>query len=198
MSRVAQVIGIDRSAPMLARAIRRGGHVAPAPRVVRGDIRALPFARAHFAAVIAPYGMLQSLLSDRDLHRTLAEAARVLRAGGLFGIDLVPDVPAWSESGPRRRLTGRSDNGARITLIESVRQDRRRGVTEFHEQFLTRRGAVEERREFSLRFRTLPIETIVSRVERAGFAIDAVLGDYRGRPWDARAETWIILARRTI
>jgi len=26
--------------------------------------------------------------------------------------------------------------------------------------------------------------------------IDAVLGDYRGRPWDERAEVWIILARR--
>jgi hypothetical protein len=26
--------------------------------------------------------------------------------------------------------------------------------------------------------------------------VDAVLGDYRGRPWDARADVWIILARR--
>jgi len=166
------------------------------PRLVRGDIRRLPFDDGQFAAVIAPYGMLQSLLNDRDLHRTLAEAARVLRPRGLFGLDLVPDLPAWQEYGPQRRLTGQLDSGTRVTLIESVRQDRRRGVTEFHEEFVTRRGTREDRRTFTLAFRTLPVETIVSRVQRAGFDIDAVLGDYRGRPWDERAETWIVLARR--
>jgi hypothetical protein len=34
------------------------------------------------------------------------------------------------------------------------------------------------------------------RLERAGFVVDAVLGDYQGKQWDARAEVWIILARR--
>jgi len=34
------------------------------------------------------------------------------------------------------------------------------------------------------------------RLERAGFAIESVCGDYRGRPWDARADVWIILAKR--
>ena len=32
--------------------------------------------------------------------------------------------------------------------------------------------------------------------QRAGFGVDAVLGDYRGRPWDPRADVWIIMARR--
>jgi hypothetical protein len=35
-----------------------------------------------------------------------------------------------------------------------------------------------------------------TQLERAGFAVTAVLGDYRGRPWDDRADVWIILARR--
>jgi hypothetical protein len=34
------------------------------------------------------------------------------------------------------------------------------------------------------------------QLERAGFTVDAVLGDYRGRPWDDRADVWIILAKR--
>jgi hypothetical protein len=34
------------------------------------------------------------------------------------------------------------------------------------------------------------------RVERAGFRVTAVLGDYRGRPWDARADVWILLAEK--
>ena len=32
----------------------------------------------------------------------------------------------------------------------------------------------------------------------AGFAVEALLGDYRGRPWDDRADVWIILARRRL
>ncbi len=35
------------------------------------------------------------------------------------------------------------------------------------------------------------------RLERAGFRIDAVLGDYDGGPFDERADVWIILARKT-
>jgi hypothetical protein len=34
------------------------------------------------------------------------------------------------------------------------------------------------------------------QLERAGFHVDAVLGDYGGRPWDDRADVWIILARK--
>ena len=34
------------------------------------------------------------------------------------------------------------------------------------------------------------------RLENAGFRIDAVLGDYQGGPWDKRADTWVVLARK--
>ena len=50
----------------------------------------LPFADAAFPMVLAPYGILQSLIRPRDLTATLASVARVLTAGGTFGIDLVP------------------------------------------------------------------------------------------------------------
>ncbi len=192
------VTGIDRSAPMLDRARLRARRVPRAgrPSIVRGDIRALPFSRASFGMVMAPYGMLQSLLSDRDLDRTLAEAARVLRPGGLFGVDLVPDLPAWAEYGPRVRLRGARPDGATVTLVEAVRQDRRRRLTIFDEEFIERRGRREHRRRFSLTFRTLAIEDTVRRIERAGCRIEAVLGDYRGGPWDERADVWMILARK--
>lgn len=194
----AKVIGIDRSEPMLERARRRVRLMGRRhrPSLVRGDIRALPFPSATFAAVIAPYGMLQSLLSDRDLRDTLREAARVLRRGALLGIDLVPDLATWQEYGPRRRLSGRSKAGSQIALVESVKQDRRRRLTVFRERFTERRGRRVRERRFSLTFRTLPIRAMVSRVERAGFRVEALLGDYHGGPWDARAETWIVLARR--
>jgi SAM-dependent methyltransferase len=199
----ARLVGIDRSAPMLARAVRRAtalrrraGRKAPRLTFVRGDIRTLPFEEAAFAAVLAPYGILQSLIRDRDLSSTIASVARVLEPGGLFGIDLVPDVPNWREYTNKIQMRGRAAGGRHLTLVESVRQDRARGLTIFEQAYLERRGGRVTRHAFDLTFRTVPIRQMTRRLERAGFVIEALLGDYRGGAWDERADVWIILARR--
>ena len=33
-------------------------------------------------------------------------------------------------------------------------------------------------------------------LDKAGFEVRALLGDYHGGPWDDRAEVWVILATR--
>ena len=192
------LVGIDRSGPMLARARTRLRRARLSDRVmlVRGDIRALPFrGRARFGCVMAPYGVLQSLTRERDLQATLASVARVLRRGGLFAVDLVPDLPRWSEYQRRTSLRGRHARGS-LTLIESVRQEPSRGLTIFDQEYVERRGRTKTSHHFALTFRTLSIPQMARRLEKAGFAIDAVLGDYQGGPWDVRADTWVLLARR--
>src|SRR5205814_1481574 len=96
------LVGIDRSAPMLDRARRRirkssAPQILKSLHLVRGDIRQLPFEDGAFPMVLAPYGILQSLIRPADLTATLASVARVTADGGTFGIDLVPDVPKWRE-----------------------------------------------------------------------------------------------------
>ena len=190
--------GIDLSERMLARARARARRLprSARPGLVRGDIRALPFRRRTFGAVLAPYGMLQSLVRDRDLDAALGEAARVLRKGGLLGVDLVPDLPRWEEYGPEVRMRGRTRQGARVELIETVRQDRASGITIFDEEFVETRGRAIRRHRFTLTFRTLSMAATLGRVSHAGFRIDACLGDYQGRPWDPLADTWVVLASR--
>ena len=192
------VTGIDRSVPMLKRALARTKRLprTQRPRVLRGDIRALPFRAGSFGLVMAPYGLLQSLVRPADLAQMLDETRRVLRPGGLLGVDLVPDLPKWQEYRGQVTLKGRSADGGQITLIESVRQDRRRGLTIFDEEFTERRGRRVERRRFSLTFRTVALPAVVRQLEAAGFRVDAVLGDYRGAPWHDEADVWVILARR--
>lgn len=187
-----RVVGVDRSQPMLDRLRSR----APRVRAVRADIRSLPFESSRFSMVLAPYGILQSLIHERDLTQTLESVARVLKAGGTLGIDLVPDVPNWREYDNKVQLRGRAKGGVQLTLVESVRQDRRRRLTTFQQEYIERRGKRETRHRFSLTFRTLTIGQMSARLEHAGFHVDAVLGDYRGRPWDARADVWIILAKK--
>jgi len=189
------LVGIDRSRPMLDRLIRQRSTTPSRPKVVRGDIRALPFAPGAFAMVLAPYGILQSLVTPRDLLATLASVARVLPAGGLFGIDLVPDVPRWREYTNRVQHRGRL-GAARITLIESVRHNRTRRLTTFEQRYVVRHDGRTAEHRFDLTFRSLSVPAMSRRLERAGFSIEAVLGDYRGRPWDDRADVWIILAKK--
>jgi SAM-dependent methyltransferase len=156
-----------------------------------------PVSRGGFDLVIAPYGILQSLVRERDLTETLRAVARVLPPGGTFGLDLVPDVPRWQEYSRRVSLRGRrGPNGTPVTLIESVRQDRERGLTIFDQEFVEGAGRTRRTHRFSLTFRTVGIQPLRRRLERAGFRIDAVLGSYDGSPWDPRADVWVILASK--
>jgi ubiquinone/menaquinone biosynthesis C-methylase UbiE len=195
----ARLVGIDRSEAMLDRArakARRAGLLDRA-RFVRGDIRRLPFrARPGFGLVLAPYGMLQSLTRERDLAETLASVARVLRRDGVFGIDLVPDLPRWAEYARRVTLSGSRDARTHLTLRETVRQDARRGLTMFDQEFVERRDGRKHVHRFGLTFRTLSVPQMRRRLEKAGFEIRSVLGDYQGCPWHPDADVWIILASR--
>jgi ubiquinone/menaquinone biosynthesis C-methylase UbiE len=194
------LVGIDRSAQMLDRVQARilkssAPTILTALRLVRGDIRQLPFEDETFPTVIAPYGILQSLIRPRDLTATLASVARVVARGGTFGIDLVPDVPKWREYENRVQLRGRA-RGAQITLTEPVRQDPKQHLTTFEQTYVERRGTDTREHRFDLTFRTLTVRQMTGQRERAGFRVDAVLGDYRGRAWDDRADVWIIMAKK--
>lgn len=194
----ARVVGIDRSAAMLHRGLRRLRRARlRGVSLLRGDIRHLPFAGGSFETVVAPYGVLQSLLRERDLTTTLGAVARVLEPGGVFGLELVADLPSWKEYQRRVTMRGRRGRTGRpITLLESVRQDAERGLTFFDQEFIEGRGRDARRHRFTLTFRTVSIPQIGRRLEKAGFEVTAVLGDYRGGPWDPRAEVWILLATK--
>jgi hypothetical protein len=105
--------------------------------------------------------MLQSLTSDRDLDATLEAVARLIRPGGRFVIDLVPDVPQWREYDNQVQLRGHAGK-RHLTLIE----------------------------------RTLTVAQMTERLERAGFAVDQLFGDYDRRPWGSDADAWILVATR--
>ena len=192
------IVGIDRSAEMLRRAAQRKRRLRKKQSIqlVRGDIRHLPFPRETFPLVMAPYGILQSLLRERDLAATLESVHDVLAPRGVFGLELVADLPAWREYSNRVTLRGRRPNGARLTLTESVRQDRKRKLTIFDQVYEERHGRTVSRKHFTLTFRTLTVHQMAARLRKAGFVATTLLGDYQGSPWDLRAEAWILLAQK--
>jgi SAM-dependent methyltransferase len=200
--RVDLVRGDIRYLPFAAGPLR--GSLAPGP--LRGSVLPGPLrgsrptkSRRHgFPLVMAPYGILQSLLKERDLAATLKAVHDVLEPGGTFGVELVADLPSWEEYRKRVSLKGwrRRAGGAHVTLVEAVRQDRARHLTIFDQEFTERIGRRRNVRRFSLTFRTLSVPQMKRRLEKAGFEVTALLGDYRGGPWDERAEVWVILAKK--
>ena len=193
------VVGIDRSAAMLARAAtdaaaprqaaedRAGPRRHPAPALCRAG---------SFPLVIAPYGILQSLLRERDLAARSTAVAAVLAPGGVFGLELVADLPAWQEYTKRVSLRGRRANGTRITLIESVRQDRATQADVLRTGIRRAPGPRGDAASSSrCRFAPLSVPQMARAAGEGRPRGDRLLGDYRGGPWDSRAEAWIILAQ---
>jgi SAM-dependent methyltransferase len=193
----ARIVGIDRSAAMLSRCHQRLRRAKlKNASLLLGDIRHLPFRRRNgFTLVMAPYGILQSLTSEKDLKATIASVHGILPRRGMFVVDLVPDLPRWAEYDRRRTLTGKRGRGS-LTLIESVRQDLRRKLTIFDHEYVERTGRRRRVHRFTLTFRTLSVPQMSRRLESAGFRIRAVLGDYRGGPWDRRSDVWVIIAEK--
>jgi ubiquinone/menaquinone biosynthesis C-methylase UbiE len=197
LSRIgARMTGVDLSAAMLDRARERARRLPRTrrPHLIRGDITQLPFADGSYSRVFAPYGVLQSLLSDGAFDAALLEAARVLSDGGRFGLELIPELTSWRPYQRELRFRGRLA-GAQITLVESVRQDRKRRLTTFYEEFTVRRGSKVVRKRFPLTFRSLPMEDVLLRLQSAGFEVEAVQGGYRGGVWTPDSDVWLVTAR---
>jgi ubiquinone/menaquinone biosynthesis C-methylase UbiE len=76
--KVATVIGIDPSAPLLERAAGRASAVPMPVQLVRGHAERLPFPDRSFDSAVITY----SLCSVEDPARALAEVRRVLRPDG--------------------------------------------------------------------------------------------------------------------
>lgn len=78
---VRALVGIDRSRPYLDRAAAAAGARGEPPRLVQGDLRALPFTAGAFDAVYSWYSSL-FMWDEAGNGAALRELARVLRAGG--------------------------------------------------------------------------------------------------------------------
>lgn len=105
-----QVIGVDRSAAMLARCAERLARCGRAARgraqLVRADFRALPLADGtaeRFPLIVCPFNGFMHLYTRHDVEQCLAEVRRLLAPGGLFAFDVLNPDPGWLVRDPLRR-----------------------------------------------------------------------------------------------
>ena len=125
-----------------------------------------------------------------------AEPDAIIRATAPAPIPDDAEVPRRNAAEPERDPFGASVESPPSKPRLPTRQDPKRHLTTFEQTYVERRGGGTREHRFDLTFRTLSVRQMTRQLERAGFHIDAVLGDYRGRPWDDRADVWIIMAKK--
>ncbi len=188
-------VGVDLSADLLrlASAELRGkkphATAATSPRLVRGDMRRLPFA-ASFTAVVNFFTSFGYFETDRENERAAAEIARVLRLGGRFCLDLMNPTRTLKELKPHTQRTA-----GRLEIVETRRFDQQhkrieKRVELSHPDWPEPRGYVESVRLFTA-------DEIERLLAAQGLNVERVVGDFNGSPFDGGSERMIVLGSKT-
>lgn len=168
------VVGLDLSADLLARA-RSADEARLAGRLVRGDVRHLPFRAGAFDAVTMLFSSW-GYFDDGDNERVLAAIQRVLRPDATLVLDLMNAARIRSTLVPESRD---EREGRVLVQRRSLTQDGRRVVkhVELTEPDGTTRAWHEDVRLFDP-------EELDALLARHGLHRTRLEGDFDGRPFD--------------
>jgi ubiquinone/menaquinone biosynthesis C-methylase UbiE len=176
-------VGLDYSAPQLELARARN----PALRLVRADMRALPFADASFRSIVNFFTSFGYFLSESDNFSVVAEIERALSPGGsvlcdTFGVRHVLSRLVADEQ--------RESGGRQYRIRRSWNAERRR----IEKEIEVRRGASTETFRESVRAYTA--EELTAMFESAGLRVDSTWGDFDGSALGADSPRLILLAHK--
>jgi SAM-dependent methyltransferase len=180
------VTGYDFSAEYLREAAARAKKKKVALKLVRGDMRALPF-RGEFDAAVNLFTSFGYFLKLSDDLKTLKGAARALKPGGLFLIDVI------NGDFIRTRFTPRDwhDLGDHYLLEE--REAGRGGIFNSWTRIDKRSGRIQEKTFFN---RLYGRAEMSAALRRAGLRPLKFWGGFDGRPHSEKSIRLICLARK--
>jgi ubiquinone/menaquinone biosynthesis C-methylase UbiE len=177
------VIGLDLSAELLARARRKRSRVD----WVRGDMSRVPLADKSCDAVISLFSSIGYFEDEFDNYRVLSEAARVLRPDGRLVVETVNRDFFIKYAPPQSWFR----NGG-LTVMEERRLD-----------VITSRSEVDvivvegdEQREYHHSIRLYTAAEFAMLLASVGFEVLEVFGAYDGTPLSLEASRMIVVAER--
>ncbi|HSD18333.1 MAG TPA: class I SAM-dependent methyltransferase [Thermomonas sp.] len=171
------IIGIDRSLPMLRRLRVEARSLGLEPRVAQMDLQGLALG-ASFALILAPYSLVTYLPGRDDLDQWVASVAPLLAGGGALVLDaFVPRaIRAGEDFQPDYARPFGDGMLERAKRVQALADGRNR--IERRYRLIDASGSVRE--EFTtvdcIRPRT-PAE-LVGALERAGLRIEEAAWDY--------------------
>jgi len=195
------IVGIDRSAAMLA--IARRAKVAEGLKrltLVEGDMRAPPVSGS-FGLIICARDSFLHLPDTDDQLATLRAARGLLAPAGCLVLDLPGPAGDWGgwEPGAQPLVLDWSEvtDAGRVSRYTTFRADaaaQTRAVTDIFEEIAPDGSVRRFVAEYRLRF-VFPAEmNLLLRL--AGLRLDGRYGDYDLAPFDAASERLIVVAAR--
>jgi SAM-dependent methyltransferase len=187
-----EVIGLDRSPPMLAFAERKAG--PNSVRWVEGDFRSYALGR-DFDLIIACGHAFQALLTEADQLTFLRCARRHLAAAGLLAFDTRNTVPLHLDVNGRERFwhAFALPDGALIDVSGSEQFDPAVGVMHYRTFRARRDGGLRSETVLDIKF-TSPDD--LRRLLRAsGLRVDRMFGDFDGEPLTEASPEIVVVAR---
>jgi len=173
--------GVDLSEVLLRLAKQKG---TPA-KLVRADIRALPYRESSFDLVVNLFTSFGYFDSDEEHQDVIRGLWRVMRPSGTFVIDF------FNAHAVRENLVARDES-----IVEGKKIEQRREISSDGRFVVKHIDIKAEGREFMERVRLFSKDELVSMVERVGFRIERALGDYDGGPLTQQSPRVILFARR--
>lgn len=202
-----EVIGLERSSHMIARAAARRRAARPAVRrrirLVLGDMREYAFRRV-FAGVFLPFRVLQAMLTVEDQLAALARAREALSAEGRLVLDvfdpLYPVLASRVADAGRLEETGRAyDDEAGRQVIEKavgwIDPVRQRLEQTWVYETRDAGGSVVERAFEPIRLRYYFRYEIEHLLARAGFQVEALYGGWQRMPFEEHGDDLVWIAR---
>ena len=173
--------GVDLS-EVLLRIARRNGTPA---RLVRADIRQLPYRESSFDLVVNLFTSFGYFDTDEEHDVVLRDLSRVITKDGTFVIDYL-----------NARLV-------RVTLVSSdekiiggKRVEQKREISADGRYVVKRINIKSDGRGFVERVRLFSVGDLSAMLERAGFEVERSYGDYEGAALADDSPRVILFARR--
>ena len=196
------VVGLDRSASMLARAAEKAEGLANV-RWVEGDMREFELPE-RFGLIFVPFRSFQHLMSIDDQLACLRCVHRHLVPGGRLAIDIFnPDIVQigqWLTNRrgglQRRREDYATEEEGRVSRAWESREYRpaeQEVRSTFLDETVDEQGAVVSRRYRDLKLRYIYRYEMEHLLVRAGFEIEALYGDCYAVPFSDTSpeQVWI-------
>ncbi|MDT8435288.1 MAG: methyltransferase domain-containing protein [Gemmatimonadota bacterium] len=177
-------VGLDLSRVLLGRARQR----CPRARLVRGDMRFLPFRDGAFSGLTSFFTSFGYFASREEDARVVTEMRRVLQRGGPFLLDFL------NADRVRQDLVARDERRVGTTRVTQTREIQGDTVVKTI-RLSDEDGAGEGERTFHERVRLYPPADLEALLAAHGMRTEDRFGSYGGEPFDGRSHRLILAGR---
>jgi len=199
----AEIVGVDTSIAMLhAARTAWAEHTGGRLHLIASDMRELPLPSGTVSLVALPFRTIGHFTGNEEKLRVLVEAKRLLGPSGIFVVDHYVFDRDWADAHNRRWLkmyVGCDNADGEVGIYDRYDYDFENCMMHVTTRIERRANDDEDKKIEDTRFDFSWIDPADMKVliDRAGFEVVDVFGDYGGRAFDGHAEeqVWFLRAQ---